>query len=109
MRRQTLNENDSEYLVEDSLLYRKSKLYISDKNELREILVQKIYEHSMIDYSEIQRTRILVQRNYYRKSKLYISDKNELREILVQKIYEHSMIDYSEIQRTRILVQRNYY
>ena len=65
LRKQTLNEEDSEYSVEDDLLYRKSKLYVLNKNELREILIQRIYEHFMIDYSEIQRTKILIQSNYY--------------------------------------------
>ena len=65
LKKQTLNKEDSEYSVEDGLLYRKSKLYVSDKNELREIFIQRIYKHSIIDYSEIQRTKILIQRNYY--------------------------------------------
>ena len=60
LRRQTLNENNSEYSVEDKLLYRKSKLYVSDKNELREILIQKIYKYSIVDYLKIQRIKILI-------------------------------------------------
>ena len=51
--------------MKDGLLYRKDKLYISDKNELRKTLIQKIYKHSIIDYSEIQRIKVLIQRNYY--------------------------------------------
>ena len=34
LRKQTLNEEDSEYLMKNDLLYRKSRLYVSDKNEL---------------------------------------------------------------------------
>ena len=60
LRKQALKKDNSEYSVEDSLLYRKSKLYILNKNELREILIQKIYEHFMIDYLEIQRMKISV-------------------------------------------------
>ena len=65
LRRQALNKDDSEYSVKDRLLYRKDKLYVLNKNELRKTLIQKIYEHSIVDYSEIQRTKVSVQRNYY--------------------------------------------
>ena len=65
LRKQALKKDNSEYSVENDLLYRKSKLYISDKNKLREMLIQKIHEHFIIDYSGIQRTKISVQRKYY--------------------------------------------
>ena len=51
--------------MKNDLLYRKSRLYVSDKNELQKILVQKIHKHSIIDYLKIQRTKISVQKNYY--------------------------------------------
>ena len=51
--------------MKNDLLYRKSRLYVSDKNELQKTLIQKIHEHSMIGHPEIQRTKISVQRNYY--------------------------------------------
>ena len=51
--------------MKDNLLYRKDKLYVLNKNELRAILIQKIYEHSIVDHLDIQRMKILVQRNYY--------------------------------------------
>ena len=65
LRKQALNKEDSEYLMKNNLLYRKSRLYVSDKDELQKTLIQKIHKYSMIDYLKIQRTKISVQRNYY--------------------------------------------
>ena len=53
LKRQTLNKENSEYSVKDDLLYKKNKLYVSNKNELRETFIQKIHKHFIIDYSEI--------------------------------------------------------
>ena len=39
LKRQTLNKIDLKYFLKDSLLYRKNKLYVSDKNKLRKILI----------------------------------------------------------------------
>ena len=46
--------------MKDDLLYKKSRLYILNKNELREILIQRIHEHSIVDHLEIQRIKISV-------------------------------------------------
>ena len=51
--------------MKNNLLYRKSRLYVSDKNELQKTLIQKIHEYFIVGHSEIQRIKILVQRNYY--------------------------------------------